>query len=505
MKIQIFVRSADWLKTAGTRIRYQRLKRELDVLGWTMAIDPIAAIQDGLRLNADVYLFSKCQDAGALMLAHTLREAGALVGFDLFDDYFSGFESMAFGRRTFQRSLVGEVDFLLCSTQRIAGIVEGHVPGTPIHVMNDPHDLVSKHDLRSSLAARLARARDNRRVDMVWFGHGNNPVFPVGLDDTIGFGAELDLLRNEGWGVRLDVLSNVDALDGALLNRLQALPMEVTVETWSEAREMAALDQALVAFLPVNFQSFSIAKSLNRAVSALARGAQVLSPGFPLYDALDPFIYRSVRDLADDLASNPLKLSYGNVDELISLFDQLADPAREARDLVMFLDGLTSPCAVPVDERVYRGIIHGSSSPPAIDRLCKSLGWLSLGSPFSGRHQQFHATMGEFGAGGSFSARVSREGYIRLADEWRENARPLVGSFDGYTHEVPLPDTAAGQTLASVVPEMVNTRAVRILTFRPLMSAAAEVYQQFFPATHLLCSEQETPLTQVAGSWGSCQ
>jgi hypothetical protein len=122
MKIQVFVRSADWLHSAGTRIRYRRLQPEFARLGYSLAIDPISTIREGLKLNADIYLFSKCQDAGALMLADMLREAGALVGFDLFDDYISGDSSITFAQRDFQRSLSGRVDFLLCSTERMSTV-----------------------------------------------------------------------------------------------------------------------------------------------------------------------------------------------------------------------------------------------------------------------------------------------------------------------------------------------------------------------------------------------
>lgn len=495
MKIQILVRSADWLNSAGTRIRYARLKRELNALGWHLAIDPIANISEGLRLNADIYLFSKCQDAAALMLADMLREAGALVGFDLFDDYFSGQDSLTFGYRAFQRALCGKVDFLLCSTGRMAEIARDFDPQVPLHVMNDPHDPILTATVARSLGVRLAKAQDNRSVDVVWFGHGNNPIFPIGLNDAVAFGPELEALGQAGWEVRLKVLTNPDALDQAVLGALQTLPAQVSIEDWSEAGEAAALDQALIAFLPVNFQNFSIAKSLNRAVSALARGTQVLSPGFPLYEALGPFIYRSGQALADDLARGSLRLNSASLDDLAKRFAAIADPTEEAAELVRFFAGLAAPQARPVEQRVMRGIIHGSSSPPAIHRLCNAMGWLSLGSPYSRIHQPFHAEIAQFDPHGKLELRVSREGYARLPDGVRESAIQLDRSTPGYSHLIPLPDCPAGRLLAAATPEMWSSRAARILSFPSLMQATGEVYRDIFPQTRLLYSELEVPLT----------
>jgi hypothetical protein len=169
MKIQVFVRSADWLHSAGTRIRYRRLQPEFARLGYSLAIDPISTIREGLKLNADIYLFSKCQDAGALMLADMLREAGALVGFDLFDDYISGDSSITFAQRDFQRSLSGRVDFLLCSTERMSTVARLMDPTIPVHVLNDPFEPATRERL-----AQLVDRTD--RCPLVW--PGQQPFVP---------------------------------------------------------------------------------------------------------------------------------------------------------------------------------------------------------------------------------------------------------------------------------------------------------------------------------------
>jgi hypothetical protein len=495
VKVQILVRSADWLNTAGTRIRYLRLKQHMASLGWYLSVDPMASIREGLRLNADVYLFSKCQDAGALMLADMLREAGAIVGFDLFDDYFSGSQSLTFNHRVFKRALRGRSDFLLCSTERMAEIARKLDPDCPVHVLNDPHDVISQETLTQSLTTRLEAALASRTLEMVWFGHGSNPVFPVGLNDVVAFGSELRACAEAGWKVKLKVLSNAEALDASVLGCLQKLPTDVELEEWSEEAEATALDHALVAFLPVNYQDFSIAKSLNRGVSALVRGAQVLNLGFPLYEALDPYVYTSTKSLIENLERGELKLAPDKLDGLLTQLEAIANPQKEAYDLASFLDALPVLPAIPIDDRVLRGIIHGNSSPPAIHRLCNALGWLSLGSPFSQFQQACHAHIGVFEESIGTELRVSRDGFTRLGDVWRESARPLRrDDASGYTHVLDLPDTPAGRDLSSAKPEMWRTRSARILNFERLMSATRDVYADLFPNTRLLCSELEMPM-----------
>lgn len=494
MKLQVLIRSASWLASAGTRIRYQRLMRELDAWGWRMAIDPIGSISEGLALNADIYIISKCHDAGALMIADMLREAGAIVGFDLFDDYVSGNGSLTFGHREFLRQMTDKIDFLLCSTERMAEVIRAFGPAVPVHVMNDPHGGFDAARLGAAIAAKRAQTEASRTIEMVWFGQGNNPIFPVGLSDAITFGSELEVLGRDGWTVKLKVISNPDALEEAVMGALQSLPFEVTIEPWSQEREAAALERALVAFLPVNFQNFSIAKSLNRAVSALTRGVQVLGTGFGLYDPLAPLVYCSAAELAEDLRHGRLLLDEGRLGTLAERLASIADPAREAGALVAFLEGITPLAVTPVEGRAMRAIVHGSISTGQIHRLCTALGWLSLGSPLTRLQLPFHAEIAQFEPDGGIEIRVSREGHSRLDEAFRQRAQKLPRSrTGGHTYRVPLPESAAGRRLAVASEQLWRTRAARIMTGHDLMEATVAVYREIYPDTRLLVAEMETP------------
>lgn len=499
MKLQVFVRSAAWLETAGTRIRYQRLQSELARLGCACAIDPISSVREGLKLGADVYLFSKCHDAGALMMADMLREAGALVGFDLFDDYISGQESLTFGQRAFQRGLRGRVDFMLCSTPQMALAARAYDQTTPVHVLNDPVETFAPGDLARLLQAKLDRARTTRRLDVVWFGQAGNPLFPVGLSDLIAFGDRLGGLARAGWQLQLQVLTNDNGLDPETLAGLRQLPVPVELRNWSLDRERAALQQAALAFIPVNYQPFSTAKSLNRAVTALSHGAQVLSPGYELYADLDPFIYADEEDLSRDLDKGILRLRPETTGALTETFSRIADPAAEAVAFVSFLNGLP-PGSVqrPVRQRRLRAILHGAETVPATGGLCRALGWLSLASPYCALVRPFHAAVALLSGRPEPVVVLTKEAIARLTPQARRQLTPLNSTeAAGYSHCLPLPAEEAGQRLAGLSPAMVQAGPLRAMTYRAIMAATEAVFLDLFGDMIIVWSELEPHLVMA--------
>jgi hypothetical protein len=500
MKIQVFVRSADWLHSAGTRIRYRRLQPEFARLGYSLAIDPISTIREGLKLNADIYLFSKCQDAGALMLADMLREAGALVGFDLFDDYISGDSSITFAQRDFQRSLSGRVDFLLCSTERMSTVARLMDPTIPVHVLNDPFEPATRERLAQLVDHKADQARRTGRIDVLWFGQGNNPLFPVGISDLVAFSEALQPLKTAGLNVHLKVLTNADVLDADGLSHLRDLPYPIEVAEWSAEEERVSLDQAMVAFLPVNYQSFSVAKSLNRAVTALTHGAQILTAGYPLYAALDAFIYSEATELTADLHAKSLKLRTSTLNKLDDHLTSLADPAQEAARFLTFLTALPSGAVeIAIRQRPLRAIVHGAASTPAIHSLGRALGWLSLGSPLTRQMLSFHAQIGFFDGAATTQLRLSREALPRLAGNWQGRTRALPGSgFGEYSHVLPLPETQAGILLSSLTSQMLETRAGRMIHSETVMTATEAVFGDVFGDMLMMRSEMEMPLPGMA-------
>jgi hypothetical protein len=179
--------------------------------------------------------------------------------------------------------------------------------------------------------------------------------------------------------VELTILTNGRALGAEGLSLISRLPVPTRVVQWSEEAEDRLLADALLAFLPVNAQGFSAAKSLNRAVTALSAGCQVLSVGYPLYQALDALIYRDPETFLRDLADGSLRLSSAGLDDYVARMKALASAPVEARRLADFLSGLK-----PADRAVNGplALVHGHSTRVDAHRLVQEAGGFSVASPF---------------------------------------------------------------------------------------------------------------------------
>jgi hypothetical protein len=170
-------------------------------------------------------------------------------------------------------------------------------------------------------------------------------------------------------------------LKWASLAEIAGLPLKVRVEEWSEEGEQSLLDEAFACILPVNAQAFSTAKSLNRAVTALACGCQVLSLGYPLYEPLDAFIYRSPEQLIADLDKGEMRLDGNNLAALDEQLEVVAGARKEAARLFDFLHR-TGSTPSRQGSRQPLFVIHGLGTLETVHKLQQLRGGLSVASPF---------------------------------------------------------------------------------------------------------------------------
>lgn len=378
MKLKVLIPSEEYKSYAGARIRYGRLTPELQKLGAHLSLEDIAAF-DPRKDGFDALLISKCHDARSLVAAAAARQQGRLVGVDLFDDYFSQTSDSRLTRfRTWLTQLLPLCDFALCSTSSMAAVVEQYRAGLPVHVANDPGIHASTTQLAELLRSKTRKARDSQTLRLAWFGVGDNPYFRVGLSNLAAFSWMLRPIAAAGFEARLSILTNPRSLTAEGLALLAALPIAADIEEWTEEREQTLLADSFGCFLPVNAQAFSAAKSLNRAVTALSAGCQVISAGYPLYDQLGAFVYRDTATLLDDLAKNSLRHSAARIEEYEQLMDQLASPQREAAGIAQFLGKLEPSPATDLP----LVLVHGQSTNGAAHKAVQALKGLSVASPF---------------------------------------------------------------------------------------------------------------------------
>jgi hypothetical protein len=343
--------------------------------------------------DCDALLISKCHDARSLLIAATVSSRGKLVGIDLFDDYFSqSSDSRLFRYRDWLAEILSGCAYCLCSTEAMAGVAQCFKPGIPTLVVNDP---ANDHDIEETLFAadrKAEEARTRKVIEVAWFGVGDNPYFNVGITDLYRHSSVLKQLTLGGMAVELTVLTNRRALQADALELIARLPVPSKVIEWSEEAEREVLGRSLIAFLPVAAQDFSTAKSLNRAFSSLSQGCQILSAGYPLYESLDPLVYRDAELLLADLASGCLRFSSAQADCYRQRLETYGTGRSEAARVVDFMASLHIP---PRRDERRLCVIHGMSTRAEVHHLARSVGALSVGSPYCSAKLDFDLSFQE--------------------------------------------------------------------------------------------------------------
>lgn len=385
MKLCVLVPSETYFQNAGARIRYGRLAEALSLQGVDLELLEIGKF-DPAASDADALLISKCHDARAQLVAIEARRRGIHVGVDLFDDYFSQHHDPRLARfRNWLAGLAPWLSYALTSTGAMAGVASRYHPGLSVHVVNDPGMTgpSGKPQVASldTIERKRRHALDEQELRIAWFGIGDNPYFPVGLADVAAFAVELaEFARYSKMVVRLTILTNARSLTASGLSQIATLPVAAEIREWSEGAEATLLEESFACFVPVNAQAFSAAKSLNRAITCLSSGCQLLSAGYPLYAPLDDFLYRNVRALGADLLNDDLRVSAQTRDDLVAALDRWANAAIEAKKLATFLSSL--PKASDSDPGMI-ALVHGAGTSDPTNRLARTIGDLTVSSPYA--------------------------------------------------------------------------------------------------------------------------
>lgn len=498
MKICVVVPSADYLKQAGVRIRYERIAPWLEQLGHPLSLELIDNFRASSRLEHDIYIFSKCTDAKAPLLARVLHSAGRRVGIDLFDDYFSQTADTRFlPQREWLRAILPVVDFVLCSTQRMKEVAQSYT-AKPIHVMNDPLDAFDANAAAAAVTTKIDRCHSRSTINLLWFGMGDNPYFQVGLDDLHAYGATLSELSASRWKVNFTVLTNRRALTVAGLERIARLPIQPEVLEWSTASEADHLSRATVAFIPVNAQNFSICKSMNRAVTALASGTQIISPGYPLYSMLDRFVYRYGHEFLDDLEAKTFRASQSTVIDLGQALNQHASARSEAEALAGWLAQLHRATRTNINKTPF-AVLHGVRTSADCHKLAQRLGALSIASPFSTSALNFDVY---------FEVLSNQRTCVVLSDKAMSFLPPdkeLISSkvttaLGKSATRLEIPGLSADDALAIRNSLTSLDRATRLVHYQRSIKTVLTVLKGLFPELHIVLSEKEPPFFVTAGA-----
>lgn len=448
-------------------------------------------IKSRRHLTRDCYVISKVYDGRAISLAHCLRGRGALVGVDLDDDCFSQDRDSRFDRlRYWLAALSQTVDFFLCSTPSMQRVAGTYAPALPAHVLNATASSVDAEILSRAAATKLEHAREHRTIRVVCLAPGDDPNVAVGLSDLAGLSGDLVRLRTGGYDVFLHVLADARALSGDAPALLARLPLPFDVAEWSEEAEADLLRSSLVCFLPVNAQNASTSKSRDRAITALTAGCQVLSAGYPLYEALAPFAYRDPSSLSHDIAHGTPALRRETVPALLDLLRDVADPAKEGNGLIAFLASVVKRVHADAAELpLLHAIIHGQDVDLDAHKFAHRLGMLSVGSPLASADLGFDVRFG-FTQEGGLDAYVSQKAIGLL----NASLYPHLVHDPGNDH----PDyerlewSNAAPSSSMIPPSIVRSRSLLAVSlgYSQLMQLIAALLASFFPGVACYVSDE---------------
>ena len=449
MRICMVTPSEEFSASAGVRIRYDRIALAMRELGHDMVLQPIANFQSRSDFSHDVYVFAKTYTPVANVLARRMRQAGCPVGIDVFDDYFTQTADTRLLRYRLWFDGMAEIaDFFLCSTRRLAAAITPLLRGKPLGIVADPSDMIDQQLLDHVTRRKEAELAAGAPLQIAWFGIGDNPYFPVGLRDLSAYGGWLKGFR--GQGAELHILTNVRALNATGLAMLRRLPLPVTVEEWTAQREREALLKSHVCFIPVNSQPFSKVKSLNRAITALAAGCQVLSAGFPLYEEIGAFVYRSAEALNGDLAARRPLLRSGSVGPFAALMTERANPYRGAAAMLAAIEQvrLAPPAAAEAGDGPPRfaadlAVLHGSLPDAKLHKLVQRLNGFAVKGPTCRENWNCHLRL-DVTEGGGLRVFIAEAMLEHLAPGFRAACKPHGKIKDLDFAEIKLDDIGLG-------------------------------------------------------------
>lgn len=492
MRICVAIPNAAFQESAGTRIRYLRLRTELEKRHHSLDLRLLQDIRKQEDFIYDAYIISKCYDARSIALAAVAASKGQLVGVDLFDDYFSQGEDARFLLlRSWLRRLSPNLDFALCSTPRMQTVVTSYIRNRPVHVLNDPFEGIDVQAIAKSYAQVVEQALASRRIEIGWFGAGDSPHFPVGLHDLLAFSDTCMELRALGYEPRLSVMTGARSLSTDGLEMLRRLPVPCSVDEWSTEGERALVARSLFCFIPVNAQRFSVAKSMNRAVTALTGGSQVLSVGFPLYERLGEFVYRDVRALMRDIEARRPAVRADTLHAFTAHLATLADPAKEATRFADFLTGLVAARkGITSSEAPRLALLHGRRSPGDVHKYAQSIGILSIGTPVSNPSLNYDISFAMTDDGGALEARLTSAAATHLPDAWQKRCEPLPQPDGKRTLRVPAFETGVFVSPITAA-AAAGSAACAIALYEAQMQASAAAMAKLLPNVQLIPSETD--------------
>lgn len=274
---------------ASIRLRLLQPMRELQRLGYD--VRPLTGELPGSGL----IIFSKSLSAEALAIAEKAAARGLPIVYDICDNVFEkpSRDERDEARKQRVRRLMSLATVVACGTQPLADLLVQEVPviAGKTEIVPDTLDEAKGSAASPSLfeRARLWRLRrflqrNAGALHLVWFGKCKKGYAGIEhLDPVVRLIETLSLARP----VTLTVISNRRKIYRRSASRWRIPRFYLP---WSLATFDTALRLHDVAIIPVDRNSYTVGKSINRPATALMAGLGVIADPIPAYEELMPFI-----------------------------------------------------------------------------------------------------------------------------------------------------------------------------------------------------------------------
>jgi hypothetical protein len=374
-------------RRAGYKIRTKPLVDSLHNYGFLVTIielsDFIANYQR-LKLNYQMVVFSKLYNDLALLLAYDLKKSGKTLILDLFDNYLAySPTSLAKGLQRRMATAISLADGVIASSENMKEVVHKLGHQNVVHI-GDP----IQPNLESDRFLNKWSSSSNELI-FTWFGISGNPFYRAGLIDLIESARRIaNLFRQLEpiYQCKLAICTNDNPEIVKVLEVMRNHSIPTYFQLWEPDSFEVLLSQTHCVLIPTNNTPFAIAKTHNRASTALMSGCLVLVDDHPEYNKLLPHVYQNWSTFVSDILN--LKR------------EQIIEKLRKARELLISLystDEFASKLATflrdeliknrenlndnnSVDSKFLPVFVVGKSVNGSTIKLARKLQYLCVGS-----------------------------------------------------------------------------------------------------------------------------
>ena len=373
-------------KNAGYTIRTKPITESLHNYDFSVNIIELSdftANYTTLKSSYEIVVFSKLFNDLALLLASDLKKAGKILILDLFDNYLA-YSPSCLGRGLQRRmaTLVSLADGVIASTENMKQIVQKLGYQNVVQISDPIQPNLNGDKFLNKWYS------SSPELIFTWFGISGNPHYKAGLMDLIESVRRIaNLFRQLEpiYQCRLVICTNNNTNIVKVLEVMRSHSISTSFQLWEPDTFEILMSQTHCVLIPTNNTPFVMAKTHNRASTAIMSGCLVLVDDHPEYNQLVPHVYQNWSDFTSDLLTLNREQIVKKVSKAQDFLMSIYSPETITRKLATFLNKQLMENPENKDKNAVKNhlspmfIVGKNSSGPEI-KLARKAGYLCVGS-----------------------------------------------------------------------------------------------------------------------------